>query len=199
VEGRRASEVQKIGKGEFLRRVEAIHGKKYIYPEFDYENCRQRIEIYCTTCEVSFSQRILDHLHYSHGCPYCKQFRSEKLCREIIEELTGFRFIKCKPKWLEGLELDGYSEESGTAFEYQGLQHYTKVDFFHRYPGMFEQQLKRDMKKRELCNIRGVRLVEIPYTYSYRNPAKLKAFIKNELRRVDDNSKSLWLERRPLL
>jgi hypothetical protein len=65
------------------------------------------------------------------------------------------------------MELDGYNEELALAFEYQGIQHYEYNTHFHKNFEDFEQRVKDDLLKRELCKIKGVTLIEIPYTIDY--------------------------------
>lgn len=97
-------------------------------------------------------------------CSYCK-YTNEGECRRIIEEITGKEFIKSRPSWLNGLELDGYCEELELAFEYNGQQHYEYSEHFHRGDiGKFEDQVERDRIKLEICTKRGIKLIVIPYT-----------------------------------
>lgn len=71
-----------------------------------------------------------------------------------------------RPDWLLSsqftkLELDFYIEELKTAFEIQGAQHYSFIEFFHRTPENFEKRKLYDQQKRDLCEGAGVRLIEI--------------------------------------
>lgn len=72
-------------------------------------------------------------------------------------------FPSVRPKWLGWLELDGYNEELGIAFEYQGLQHY-ELCYYNRYS---EQELKniqeRDAVKKITCQRKGILLICVPY------------------------------------
>lgn len=114
--------------------------------------------------------------HNSTWCPSCL-LKSEGMCRDVLEEMFGLPFIKSHPRWL-GLELDGYCEELGLAFEYNGRQHAEVVPFFHRNgeDDLIDQQA-RDWYKEEVCWENSVTLLSIPHTYTYANPEELEAFI----------------------
>jgi hypothetical protein len=119
-------------------------------------------------------------------CPYCFN-RSEKLCREILEEYTGLQFASIRPNWLKNgvsghnLELDGFCEDLRLAFEYQGKQHYEYIPHFHRNEGDFERQQERDKLKLELCKKHNIDVLIIPHTLTYQNENELRIFIKEEL------------------
>lgn len=118
--------------------------------------------------------------HMKSGCPYCT-FKSEQKCREILQELLGIQFKKCKPKFLNGYELDGYNEDYKIAFEYNGKQHYKYVSCFHRNESDLETQIGRDELKEILCEENDITLIVIPYTYSYLKPIELRQYIINEI------------------
>jgi hypothetical protein len=85
-----------------------------------------------------------------------------------LEELSGLPFPKSYPGWLRlgkggsALELDGYCEELGVAFEYHGIQHREFVPHFHRGgAGDLEDQQARDRVKAEACEKEGVELLVV--------------------------------------
>ncbi|CAE7221080.1 pks5 [Symbiodinium pilosum] len=100
-------------------------------------------------------------------CPTCATsiWRTEAEIRDIFETIfCPSKFGPCNPKFLEGLQLDGYCAKLSLAFEYQGEQHYDSDSYFHFGDiSSFEAQQERDTRKRELCKAAGVRLVIIPY------------------------------------
>ena len=113
-----------------------------------------------------------------HWCPQCSSGRSEQLCREIFEEHYNAKFPNVRPKFLKGLELDGYNEELNIAFEYNGKQHYKYVPYFHRNGEQdFIEQQERDRMKYRICANKNIKLILIPYKFDCYNPDKLKIFI----------------------
>jgi hypothetical protein len=119
-------------------------------------------------------------------CPKCSSGRSEELCRELFETWTGRDFKKVRPKWLDGLELDGYAKSINMAFEYQGAQHYKYVPHFHRNGIQeFKAQQERDRKKYRICKERGIQLVLIPYKFNYHNPDEMETFIVDQLETLE--------------
>lgn len=75
-------------------------------------------------------------------------------------------FENIRPDWLishEGgrLELDFYIPSLDLAIEVQGQQHFEFVELFHQDKRGYEEQLKRDKIKKDLCRKAGIRLVEI--------------------------------------
>ena len=118
-------------------------------------------------------------------CPNCASLRSEKLCREIFEDLLLEPFPTKRPHWLDKLELDGYNENLNIAFEYNGKQHYEFNKRFHNNdPEEFNRQIARDKKKYSICQKRGLNLIIVPYQYDFRNPEEMREFIFNEIWKI---------------
>jgi hypothetical protein len=54
-----------------------------------------------------------------------------------------------------------FNEELGIAVEYNGSQHYTFPNTFHRSEEQYHAQRERDRVKAQLCAARGLRLMSI--------------------------------------
>lgn len=118
----------------------------------------------------------------NHGswCPNCKINVGEEIIRATLEEaFPDHTFNRTRSvDFMQGLELDGYNNTLKLAFEYQGIQHYKKVDFFHRTEGSFEAQLERDRLTKERCEQNGVKLLII--SYKIKNAA-LRDYVRDRL------------------
>ena len=143
------------------------------------------------------------HVLEGHWCPICSGGVSERICRALLEHMTGVRFPKQRPKWLKNergrqMELDGYVLSLRLAFEYQGPQHYSPRAFFHANAEAFQQRQRDDERKRRLCREHGVTLFEIPYLIPhnelqkhlasllrYTKPSLLRNETPIEIRRLD--------------
>ena len=68
------------------------------------------------------------------------------------------------------MELDGYSEPLGVAFEYQGKQHFSEVSIFR---GDLSKRIRDDETKASLCQLNGVRLLILTYEHSSENFAEI--------------------------
>ena len=107
--------------------------------------------------------------HSGTWCATCAVGVSERICRAILEKIFGTSFPKKKPSWLVSsrgtrMELDGYSEKAGIAFEYQGIQHFVKNAHFHSGRVTLRSRQADDRLKAALCKQRGVVLLQIQYT-----------------------------------
>lgn len=106
-------------------------------------------------------------------------YKTEIKCREIIEDLLGYKFIKKRFTDIPSvryIELDGYCEELQLAFEYDGEQHYKEVAFGSNSHSL-EKRKQRDALKDQYCLDKSIKLIRIPYTQKQ----NLCTFIKSEL------------------
>ena len=99
-------------------------------------------------------------------CLECARFKTEKMCKQILEDKFGFVFKKArfyynKPKFYE---FDGYNEEHKIAFEYHGYQHYIFPNYFHKTKEHFLSNQQRDRDKEQYCKENNIKLIIIPYT-----------------------------------
>lgn len=118
----------------------------------------------------------------NHGswCPHCKVNVGEELVRAALEEaFPGYEFNRTRSEpWMQGLELDGYNKDAGLAFEYQGRQHFERVEHFQREEGAFEAQLERDELTQMRCDDAEVVLMVVPFTVGFAN---IRAWVRRWL------------------
>jgi hypothetical protein len=120
--------------------------------------------------------------HDNTWCPECSKGKSEKLVRKVFEIIFQQDFPNVRPPFLKGLELDGYCEHLGLAFEYNGIQHYKYDLHFHKNDiNNFYKQQERDKLKEQLCKEHNITLISIPYTYDYTDCKKLENYIYDEV------------------
>ena len=69
------------------------------------------------------------------------------------------------------------------AIEYNGIQHYKWPNFTGQSERDFQEQLFRDRHKIEMCEIRGIFLISVPYTVKHKD---IPAYVKCELKKHYD-------------
>jgi hypothetical protein len=154
-----------------------------------YINYTSKLKLMCNKNHIFF--KSFADLKQSNKCPICSSDGlGERLCRSAFEQLFNKKFPKNYPKWLrtnEGnaLELDGYNEELGIAFEHQGQQHYKYNKFFHGSLEDFEKQKERDILKKELCQKNNVKLIIVPEIPKLLKLKNLKKYLINELNKYN--------------
>ena len=154
---------------QFIEEAKIVHGEKYIYDKVDYINKSTEILIGCFEENHGyFSQLPFVHLK-GHGCPKCV-YKNEMKAILYLEKLTNEQFIKCRPNFLKGLELDGFNVNLKLAIEYN------YVPFFHRNGPMdLVKQKERDLLKEKLCLENNIYLITVPFwTHN------IELFVKNE-------------------
>lgn len=147
----------------------------------EYITAIHRMKWRCLECNYIWEIDFHHIRHSKSGCPNCASYKSERMSRKIIEELTGLSFPKVRMKKLQYLELDGYNKEIGLAFEYDGKQHTEYIEYFHKTEDGFHDLVRRDILKEELCYINNIILLRIPHQYDHRNPKALRRYIKRQL------------------
>lgn len=169
---------------EWVIEAKKKHGDDFDYSQVDYKNAYTKITIKCNKCNNKFQQTPNSHLQGT-GCPRCSSYKSEKICLEYLNEICEYNFVKNRPMFLEGLELDCFCPEMNIALEYQGEQHYKYISHFHRNGEEdFIKQQERDKKKKDLCEKNGIALIIVSYEYNCYNKNKLKQYIKTEYEKI---------------
>ena len=124
-----------------------------------------------------------------------KESKGESICRKVFEYHYGVSFPTIRPDFLinpetgSNIELDGYNEELKLAFEYNGIQHYVYPNKFHKNYDEFEQQIRRDIYKKEACKRSGVYLLVIPYEVpEYDIPKFIEYWLPDNIKYRRDNN-----------
>lgn len=121
------------------------HNNKYIYNKdiIDYINNKTPIIIKCPI-HGEFKQRPDDHLN-GHGCKECNESFGEKNIKKIllyynIKFEIEKTFTKCKYK--RKLPFDFYLSDYNICIEYDGIQHFEKINYFGGEDTLKTQKIK---------------------------------------------------------
>lgn len=157
---------------QFIEKAKEVHGNKYDYSQVKYTNSSQKVTIICPK-HGPFYQIPRNHIHLKQGCPCCKHSKGED---QIFNYLTlhNIKFksqvaLKCPTKINKSgiVLLDFLVKYNGKpcVIEYNGIQHYEYVPYFHR-GGLIdlEKQQNRDKWLFNLCKHNNVLFCEIKYT-----------------------------------
>jgi hypothetical protein len=115
-----------------------------------------------------------------------KESSGERECRRVLQKIFNKPFSNQRPDFLNNpvtggrfnLELDCYEESLRLALEYNGVQHYKFVPYFHKNKEAFYNQKYRDDMKRRICKDNKINLIEVPNTV---NIDKIEGFIMDKL------------------
>ena len=155
---------------EFIEKLVSIYGDKYYYDKVDYKATHEHILIGCKT-HGYFSVQPANLLK-GEGCPICNESKLEKEINIFLTE-NGLKFTTQKRfKWLGRQSLDFYLPDYNIAIECQGIQHFQPVNFKgikdNSVDESFNDLIKRDKCKKELCEKNGVYLLYYAnYEYNF--------------------------------
>ncbi len=101
--------------------------------------------------------------------------KGERECRRVLEHYYQKPFPNKRPSFMKNsitgasLELDCFNDTLKVACEYHGIQHYKFTPRFHKSKQHFYNQQYRDKETRELCQKKGIFLIEVPYTIAVKD------------------------------
>lgn len=146
---------RRIDTNDFIQRAKNIHGDRYNYNKTNYVGRFKPVTIICPL-HGEFEQKPDKHLS-AHGCPICKESKSERLIRELlISKNISFDRQKKFP-WLGKQSLDFYLPDYNIAIECQGEQHFHPVSIYSGEKG-FNKTRNRDLLKFNLCEKNNVKI-----------------------------------------
>lgn len=125
-----------------------------------------------------------DNISKGKWCPQCKVLSGERIVKLYFEAIFDDKFEKIKPNWLLAptgfkMELDGFSEKLGIAFEHQGMQHYVINEFSNTIEKLNKIK-KYDLLKKEMCAKHNIKLFIIPQVPNLTTINNLPLIIKQQ-------------------
>ena len=151
----------------FILRARKTHGDKYDYSKVELKTSNDKVCIICPE-HGEFWQTPGRHI-YGDGCPACGQnLNTKSKSEEEIENLlikynikyVSQKAIPSKVNPSGWLYADFYLPELNTIVEYNGEQHYRKVNIWEKH---YDRQQARDEELRQYCKDNNIKLIEIRY------------------------------------
>ena len=141
-----------------------------------------------------------NQVNRNNSCPDCKGNKSERICKEVLEDLLKIKLYLTRPNFLKRsdsnfpMELDMYNEKYKLAFEYQGIQHYEFRPFLQKTYENFLECQQHDKEKLELCKKEGIKLIQIKYFSSYKKRVTMKNIREYLQKIVEENHIVEWIK-----
>jgi len=151
------------------------HGGKCVSSE--YKNYTSPLSWECKYGHI-FERTYQSLKHQGGWCTVCGGSYGEAVTREFFEKLFKEPFPRKRPSWLNGLELDGFSQNLKIAFEHQGEQHYRPTWIANNTQVLSIQ--KNDITKAQVCKEMNVTLFIIPQLGTYTKIGNLYTLLQSQ-------------------
>lgn len=156
------------------KNIEMLIKKRYFESEFDlYRNLKNTLMPFLQ--EMYLKAKSYEDRDYDWKTAKSKlkgdllkkgviksKWKHEQSLYLLVKKLYSNAIFQYRPNWLSPQSLDIYIPELNVGIEYQGIQHYTEVEFFGGKKA-FEHRVALDKKKREICSKFKVKLIEWNY------------------------------------
>lgn len=162
----------KLTNEEFIIECKNKFGNRFDYSLTNYINCYTKIKIKCNSCGIIFNIKPTNHLNNENGCPHCRKSRGElKIMKWLsdnnINFITQKKFNDCRGK-KRPLPFDFYLPDLNICIEFDGRQHYERVNFRQ---SMSKREIEEnylnckntDRIKNNYCLNNKIPLIRIPY------------------------------------
>lgn len=153
----------------FIKKTIDINGvDRYDYSLITEDHIKggwNKITVICKTCNNNWDTTVALHIYDKSGCPKCKFSKGEMKCFEYLNNIT---MELTTQKILQNLPNKRYD----FAFEYQnvsyilefdGYQHFSFIEFFHKNFKVFEQNQHVDIIKTLTAIKEGYNIIRIDY------------------------------------
>jgi len=142
---------QKHSNTEILNQMGLIHSNKYLYPGFNNNDMKGKIDVECPIHGI-YQQQLSNHIHKGYGCPKCASHISKQEI-ELQEWLSQYIDIETNIRSIiPPLELDIIIPSKKIAIEYNGI-------YWHGE--QWGKDKKYHLNKYLRCREVGYRLIQI--------------------------------------
>jgi hypothetical protein len=157
---------------EFEKEVFDLVGEEYtVLGEYKNASTKILMRHNCESCgnyeyEVA-PQKFLNN----RRCPACRDIKGEKVIFDYLRKNNitfkkEYRIAECNKLYPLPFDFAVFDNEDNLIFliEYQGIQHYEFVKFFHRNTDGYMDRILYDIEKKIYTEYEHIDLLEIPYT-----------------------------------
>jgi len=169
----------------FVEKCQLIHDNKYDYSKSFYTNSYTPTIIICPI-HGEFLQTPNNHLAGS-GCPDCQKSKGELLISQTLDK-NNIKYIKQKtfidcinPKTKYRLKYDFYVLQQNTLIEFNGIQHYKCVKYWHKNKQSLKNQQYRDFIKKQYALSHGYKFLVIKYDENVEEILNKEIFNNNKI------------------
>lgn len=175
---KKCSKSYKRSTQEFIDDSIKIHSDKYEYDKTIFYSTDSPVKIRCKK-HGYFKQKAARHLN-GHGCPRCSESKGEMMISGILishglEFIQQKKFSDCRSRKGNKLRFDFYIPSLNICIEFDGQQHFEKIDFFGN-DEKFKTQIENDLIKNDYCSRNQIELIRIKY-----NEVNIKKLIINKI------------------
>lgn len=147
-----------IHENKLIQKITESHGKLLS----KYVNCRTKIDI---KCELDHIWGAVPHqIMRGSWCPACNDSRGERMVRTFLDE-NNISYVS-QYMCLIGITqkyYDFFLPEYNLIIEYDGMQHFTFCEYFHKNDDGYERQKISDTVKTQYAKDNKIHLLRIPF------------------------------------